>query len=60
MLVTSLLLVQVIYKLTTPSTVGSFDNPVVISNLLVALLHLVTLYLIFWKIRGKVFDVISS
>lgn len=40
-----LLLVQVIYKVTTPITVGTLDNPVVISNLAIALLHSVTLML---------------
>ncbi|BEI39858.1 hypothetical protein PHIN8_18020 [Polynucleobacter sp. HIN8] len=60
LLVAPLLLVQVLYKLTTPFTVGSFTNPVVISNLLVAVLHLITLYLIFRTIRGKVFDVVES
>jgi len=60
LLVAPLLLVQVLYKLTTPFTVGSFTNPVVISNLLVATLHLITLYLIFRTIRGKVFDVVES
>lgn len=43
MLVAPLLLVQVIYKVTTPFTVGSFGNPVVISNLIIAALHLTTL-----------------
>lgn len=47
LLVAPLLLVQVIYKLTTPFTVGSFANPVVVSNFLVALVHLLTLWLIF-------------
>ena len=60
LLVAPLLLVQVLYKLTTPFTVGSFTNPVVISNLLVAVLHLITLYLILRTIRGKVFDVVES
>ena len=59
-LVAPLLLIQVLYKLTTPFTVGSFTNPVVISNLLVAVLHLITLYLIFRTIRRKVFDIVSS
>jgi hypothetical protein len=59
-LVTPLLLVQILYKLTTPFTVGSFTNPVVISNLLVALLHLITLYLILQAIRGKGIDSVSS
>ena len=60
MLVASLLLVQVIYKLTTPFTVDSFTNPVVISNLLVAMLHLITLYVILRTTRGKEFDVVKS
>lgn len=55
-LVAPLLLVQVLYKLTTPFTVGSFTNPVVISNLLVAALHLITLYLIIRAMRGKAFN----
>jgi hypothetical protein len=59
-LVAPLLLVQILYKLTTPFTVGSFTNPVVISNLLVALLHLITLYLILQAIRGKGIDSVSS
>ena len=59
-LVAPLLLVQILYKVTTPFTVGSFTNPVVISNLLVAMLHLITLYVILRTIRGKEFDVVSS
>jgi hypothetical protein len=38
-----LLGLQVIYKVTTPFTVGTLKNPVVISNLVIALTHLVTL-----------------
>ena len=53
MLVAPLLLVQVLYKLTTPFTVGNFTNPVVISNILVALVHLVTLVLILRSIQDK-------
>jgi hypothetical protein len=49
--VAALLLVQVIYKITTPFTVGSFDNPVVISNLVVAALHALTLSLIVRELR---------
>ncbi|MEM1435492.1 MAG: hypothetical protein AAGG11_15645 [Pseudomonadota bacterium] len=41
--VAALLLVQVIYKVTTPVTVGTLKNPVVISNLLIAAVHGVTL-----------------
>jgi hypothetical protein len=52
-LVAPLLLIQVLYKLTTPFTVGNFTNPVVISNILVALVHLVTLLLILRSIRDK-------
>lgn len=51
LLVTPLLLVQVIYKLTTPFTVGSFDNPVVISNVVIAAVHLATLSLILLEMR---------
>lgn len=45
--VVPLLATQVIYKVTTPFTVGTLLNPVVISNLAIALLHLVTLWVIF-------------
>ncbi len=47
-LVAALLLVQVVYKLTTPLTVGTFANPVVVSNLGIAAFHAVTLALI-WR-----------
>ena len=40
--VLALLAVQIVYKLTTPFTVGTLANPVVVSNLLIALVHLVT------------------
>ena len=40
-----LLLVQVCYKITTPFTVG-IKNPCVISNLCIAMIHIVTLCLI--------------
>jgi hypothetical protein len=39
----ALLTVQVLYKVTTPFTVGTFANPVVLSNLAIALLHAFTL-----------------
>jgi hypothetical protein len=45
--VAALLAVQVIYKVTTPITVGRISNPVVISNLFIAALHVVTLLSIF-------------
>ena len=53
MLVAPLLLVQVVYKLTTPFTVGSFINPVVISNIFIALVHSLTLLFIFGSIQDK-------
>jgi hypothetical protein len=40
-----LLGLQIIYKVTTPFTVGTLKNPVVISNLVIAVTHLGTLYL---------------
>ncbi len=49
-LVAALLLVQVMYKLTTPLTVGTLANPVVVSNLCIAVFHAVTLALI-WRAR---------
>lgn len=39
----ALLTVQVIYKLSTPFTVGTLRNPVVISNIGIAAVHVVTL-----------------
>jgi hypothetical protein len=47
-MVAALLLVQIIYKFTTPFTVGSFAHPVVISNLGIAAFHSLTLWAI-WK-----------
>ncbi|MDI1241297.1 MAG: hypothetical protein PSX80_05190 [bacterium] len=47
-MIAALLIIQVIYKLTTPFTVGSVANPVVVSNLFIAAFHTVTLLLI-WK-----------
>lgn len=41
--ITALLMVQVMYKVTTPLSVGSFKNPVVQSNLCIALFHSITL-----------------
>lgn len=52
-LVLPLLLVQVVYKVTTPFTVGSFANPVVISNLFIAAVHLTTLALILTQMQNK-------
>ena len=52
LMVAALLMVQIIYKVTTPFTVGSFTNPVVMSNLAIAAFHSVTLWSI-W--RGQTF-----
>ena len=41
--VAALLLVQVVYKITTPFTVGKFSHPVVISNLVISAAHIATL-----------------
>lgn len=49
--ITALLFIQIVYKLTTPFTVGTIINPVVISNLFIAVFHSLTLYII-WK-SGK-------
>jgi len=46
--IVALLMVQIIYKFTTPLTVGTFSNSVVISNVLIATFHLITVGLI-WK-----------
>jgi hypothetical protein len=51
-MVAALLLVQIVYKLTTPFTVGNFANPVVISNLGIAAFHSLTLWTI-WKQAGS-------
>jgi uncharacterized membrane protein len=42
-----LLATRVIHKITTPFTVGYFLTPVVISNLGIAVVHLVTLWVIY-------------
>ncbi len=46
--------VQVIYKITTPFTVGSFSNPVVISNLFIAAFYTVTLISIFPTVKSLI------
>jgi uncharacterized membrane protein (DUF441 family) len=51
-LTAALLLMQITYKLTTPITVGTFHNPVVISNLGIAAFHSVTLF-ITWRSIGN-------
>lgn len=55
--VAALLAVQVIYKVTTPITVGRISNPVVISNLLIAALHVVTLVSIFMVLGDQLLTV---
>lgn len=40
--VAALLLVQIVYKVTTPFTVGTIRNPVVTSNILIAAFHSAT------------------
>ena len=52
--VAALLLVQILYKLTTPVTVGTLQDPVVISNLGIAIFHTVTLVVI-WRVMGNPF-----
>jgi hypothetical protein len=42
----ALLAVQILYKVTTPFTVGTLRNPVVASNLAIALVHIVTISLL--------------
>lgn len=51
-LVAALLLVQVIYKTLTPIAVGTLQNPVVVSNLLIAAVHGVTLVAIWRGLRS--------
>lgn len=40
----ALLLMQIVYKLLTPVTVKTLKHPFVISNILIAVVHLVTIY----------------
>lgn len=48
---TALLFVQVVYKVTTPFTVGTLQNPVVISNLAISVVHTATLILMLRESR---------
>lgn len=52
MAVAALLLVQIVYKVTTPIAVGTVANPVVATNLLIAAFHTITLALI-WLSIGR-------
>ncbi len=49
--VATLLVIQIIYKLTTPLTVGTINHPVVISNLIIAAFHMATVYSIWQTIK---------
>lgn len=51
--VAALLAVQVLYKVTTPFTTGSISNPVVISNLLIAAVHIATLVVLLKTSGGR-------
>lgn len=46
--VMALLLVQVVYKVLSPIMVGTLNNPVIISNLLIALFHTYSI----WKLAS--------
>lgn len=46
-MVAALLIVQIVYKVTTPFTVGTIANPVVLSNLAIAAVHAATVATIF-------------
>lgn len=46
-MVAALLVVQIVYKLTTPLTVGTLANPVVLSNLAIAAFHAATVAAIY-------------
>lgn len=54
MMVAALLLVQVFYKVTTPFTVGTLKNRVVVSNLAIATVHSITLWLIWSHMQKRV------
>lgn len=40
----ALFFMQIVYKLLSPFTVKTFKNPVVISNIIIAIFHLITIY----------------
>lgn len=46
--ISTLLALQVVYKLLTPFTTGTLSNPVVLSNIGIALFHLVVL----WRLKA--------
>lgn len=43
----ALFLVQIMYKLLTPFTVKTVKHPFVISNILIAIVHIITVYSLF-------------
>lgn len=47
-IVGTLLMVQIIYKIITPFAVGNMSNPVVVSNLAIAAFHSITVWSI-WR-----------
>ena len=49
-MVLTLLIMQVVYKLLTPFYVNSIKNPVVITNLVVTIVHLITIITIATRI----------
>ncbi|MFO6446612.1 hypothetical protein ACLBKU_05650 [Erythrobacter sp. NE805] len=50
-MVAGLLVLQIVYKVTTPITVGTIGNPVVLSNLGIAAVHAVTVATIWSEAR---------
>ena len=48
----TVLLLQVVYKVTTPFTVRSIKNPIVLSNLAISALHIATMVSIFPAIEN--------
>lgn len=59
-IVAGLLLVQVIYKVTTPVTVGALLNPVVLCNLGIAAIHMLTLIFIFRAVQPQARETSSA
>ena len=51
-LVAALLMVQIIYKVITPFTVGGLRNPVVVSNLVIAAVHMGTLAVLWRRVTA--------
>jgi len=54
-LVFALLFVQIVYKFLSPFTVGTLNNPIVISNLFIAGFHVITIYTM-WASGKVMFD----